>query len=171
MARIGRPPKYCNCMDLQAMCELYFETCEEGRIIEKFTVKSGVVTYTELIPPSKPGLAYFLGYQDRHSISDIINRNDNKEGFAPVLKRAIAYIEAEKLAGAQTGRLNPIAVIFDLKNNHDYKDVQTVENIDNVPRLPEGIEEQDLEQIVREVLNRSKPAEVAHLAVAGKAGK
>ena len=26
----GRPPKYNNCMDFDAMCELYFESCDES---------------------------------------------------------------------------------------------------------------------------------------------
>ena len=147
----GRPPKYKTPDQLKHAIQKYFRRADKQ---EK--------------PYTIPGLALFLGFISRQSIIDYEKRD--KEYSFPI-KKARTRIEAQRNEMLLDAKGNPAGKIFDLKNNFGWKDVQTVENLDNVPRLPEGIEEQDLEQIVREVLNRSKPAEVTHLSVAGKSGK
>jgi len=99
----GRPLKFNNCLDLDGMCHLYFEECKE-----------------EKEHPTVSGLAYFLDV-DRKTITNYQSRGE----FFPTIKRAKAYIEAyleQKLFGnTVTG------VIFNLKNNFEWKDKQELE--------------------------------------------
>lgn len=100
----GRPLKYNNCLDLDGMCHLYFEECEEKEQ-----------------HPTVAGLAYFLDV-DRKTIT---NYQKNEEYF-PTIKRAKAYIEAyleQRLYGTTV-----TGVIFNLKNNFDWKDKQELEH-------------------------------------------
>jgi hypothetical protein len=69
-------------------------------------------------PPTIAGLAYFLGFEDRHAL----NTYEGYDGFSATVKRARSRIEqdrAERLLGRDT--FTP-GVIFDLKNNHGWKD-------------------------------------------------
>lgn len=70
-------------------------------------------------PPTIAGLAYFLGFSDRHALAEY-------EGYGPefsaTVKRARLKIEddrSSRLLGKDT--FTP-GVIFDLKNNHGWKD-------------------------------------------------
>lgn len=94
----GRPLKYNNCLDLDGMCHLYFEECEDN---EKH--------------PTVSGLAYFLDV-DRKTLINYQRRDE----FFHTIKRAKGYIESyleQWLYGnSVTG------VIFNLKNNFDWKD-------------------------------------------------
>ncbi|MFZ7127548.1 MAG: terminase small subunit [Desulfobacterales bacterium] len=123
----GRPAKYDNCLDLQAMCEMYLEHCNEGEEIEKWSSKKGEsVKIRQKIPPTKPGLAVFLGYSSRHSLKDLLNNPD----FSPTLRRIFTHIENDKLVGMLMGRYNVTAGVFDLTNNADYRQ-RTEQEINN----------------------------------------
>lgn len=58
----GRPPKYNNCMDFDARCELYFEECEESQ--KPFTV-AGLVLALDL---SHQG---FKEYREKPEFSEV----------------------------------------------------------------------------------------------------
>lgn len=94
----GRPLKYNNCLDLDSACNLYFEDCEE-------TKKHPTIT----------GLALALG-MDRKGITNYAKRDE----FFPTIKKARLYVESyleQKLYSGQVA-----GVIFNLKNNFDWKD-------------------------------------------------
>lgn len=94
----GRPLKFDNCLDLDGMCHLYFEECEDNKK-----------------HPTVSGLAYFLDV-DRKTITNYSNR----EEFFPTIKRAKAYIESyleQWLYGN-----NVTGTIFNLKNNFGWTD-------------------------------------------------
>jgi len=98
----GRPPKYSDPAIMQAAIDSYFSS-----------------------NPSKPtivGFALFLGFCDRQSLNDYVNRNahegeDQKEEFACIIKTAISRIEQvheERILTSNT----PAGSIFWLKNRN-----------------------------------------------------
>jgi hypothetical protein len=97
----GRPRLYNNCLDMDAMCEIYFEECKE-----------------EEQHPTVSGLAYALGFTHRHSVWDYANRNqdDGHNGFANVIKRATLRILSACEQNMMDGRKNPSGAIFIAKN-------------------------------------------------------
>ena len=69
-------------------------------------------------PITVSGLAYALGI-DRRTL--LRYRAEDNE-FCPTIKRAIARIEADKVKNAMKGKYDKTICIFDLKNNHGWKD-------------------------------------------------
>lgn len=70
-------------------------------------------------PPTLAGLCYFLGFQDKQALSEYEGYGDE---FSLPVKKARLRIEedrSERLLGKDT--FTP-GVIFDLKNNHGWKD-------------------------------------------------
>ena len=68
--------------------------------------------------PTVAGLCYFLGFADRHALAEY----EGYDGFSATVKRARLRIEqdrAERLIEKDT--FTP-GLIFDLKNNHGWKD-------------------------------------------------
>ena len=103
----GRPPLYETPEQMQDIIESYFVS----------------VTYIhpdtgqEITRPTMAGLARHLG-MDRRSLVNYANKND----FFPTIKEARARVEE-----ALENRLfdpSPTGVIFNLKNNFGWKDVQ-----------------------------------------------
>lgn len=104
MAIIGRPPKYSNPEEMQALIDAYFAECDEK---EK--------------PYTITGLALALN-MTRQGLIDY----QNKDAFADTVKRAKLYVEADTEARLQTAR-NPAGIIFALKNNYNWRDKQEVD--------------------------------------------
>jgi len=103
--------KYRSGVELQRKIDEYFNECDANKS-----------TYTVT------GLSYFLGFADRQSIYDYINKNKSKEmSFA--VKRARTRIEAS--VEARLIDKNSIGAMFWLKN-HDWSDVQKIEHSGDV---------------------------------------
>ena len=69
-------------------------------------------------PYTIPGLAYFLGFLDRHSVINYTG----KPAFYATLKAARSRIERQRVENLVSGKGSCPGQIFDLKNNFDYKD-------------------------------------------------
>jgi len=99
----GQPPTYNNCLDLEFMCDMYFDECKEDGL-----------------HPTISGLAVALN-MSRRSITNYKNRDE----FFPTIKKARlkveAYLEQKLFGNSVTG------VIFNLKNNFDWKDKTEVD--------------------------------------------
>lgn len=70
-------------------------------------------------PPTIAGLCYYLGFSDRHALAEY---ETYEEPFSATVKRARLRIEqdrSKRLLGRDT--FTP-GVVFDLKNNHGWKD-------------------------------------------------
>ena len=101
--RTGRPPHWNNCYDLDFMCEMYFDWCEE-----------------ENKHPGVCGLAVFLGV-DRQTILDYSRRPEFSDTIKKAKGRVEAYLE-------QCLHSNSVAgTIFNMKNNFGWKDQTQVE--------------------------------------------
>lgn len=99
---MSRPRLYPDASVLAERIEAYFAELE-------YTTK----------PPTIAGLCYFLGFQDKQALSEYEGYGDE---FSLPVKRARLRIESdrsERLLGKDTFTAG---VIFDLKNNHGWKD-------------------------------------------------
>lgn len=73
--------------------------------------------------PTVAGICFFLGFDDRHALAQY----EEYDGFSATVKKARLRIEqdrAERLIGKDT--FTP-GIIFDLKNNHGWKDKTEVD--------------------------------------------
>lgn len=112
----GRKPLYKTAQELQDKIDKYFEEkCKTVPILNENgipLVTTKGIPVVEVNPPTVAGLALYLGFEDRRSIYDYANRNDE---FSHTIKRAITRIEeyAEKqlTSGASVGAM------FWLKNH------------------------------------------------------
>lgn len=108
MARMGRPPLYNNCMDLDAMIQMYFDDMDE-----------------QDRPYTIAGIVYYLGFNDK----DAVARYRDKPDFSGPLKRARLRIESQRSEQLLSSKGNPVGKIFDLKANFGWVDrVEVVGN-------------------------------------------
>lgn len=121
MAKAGRPRAFKNVEEVKSKIDAYFNYCEEK---EK--------------PYTMSGLAYYLEIDRR----TLLNYSKNEE-FFPLIKKARDRVQMQLEEGLY--RLgNNSGIIFNLKNNFDWKDKVEVKNT-NLPKVEEllsKIEEQ-----------------------------
>jgi hypothetical protein len=101
----GRPPLYTSVEELDKGIERYFQECD--------------VTRT---PYTMSGLAYALG-MDRTSLI----RYGKEEQFYNSIKKAKEKVEKSLEEKLVAGTGNATGIIFNLKNNYDWKDKQEIE--------------------------------------------
>ncbi len=94
MAKVGRPPLYNNCMDLDAMCELYFEEKEQ----------TGEPVLISELP-------LFIGFGSRYTWYDL----EEKPEFYHVVKKVRHRLETECERAMMKDKGSPIKHIFRLK--------------------------------------------------------
>ena len=97
----GAKPKYTDVELFAQKCDEYFEDCDRREA-----------------PYTIPGLAYFLGFADRHSVLNYIGKPE----FLATLKAARSRIERQRVENLILGNGSTPGQIFDLKNNFDYTD-------------------------------------------------
>lgn len=118
---------------------LAFETVEElQEAVEAYFSESGdawvIVDGNPDFRPTMSGLAIALGV-DRKTITNYAHKDE----FFPTIKKARALVEKaleERLYGN-----NVTGVIFNLKNNFDWRDKQDIDNTHTYPQLtPEEVD-------------------------------
>jgi len=103
----GRPRKFTEVEKMQARIDLYFDDCEaRGK------------------PPTIAGLAYSLGFEDRHALAEYEKRDE----FSATVKKARLRIEQDRAERVLDKDRFTAGVIFDLKANHGWKDTVHVDN-------------------------------------------
>lgn len=113
MAKAGRPRAFKNVEEVKSKIDAYFNYCEEK---EK--------------PYTMSGLAYYLEI-DRKTL---LNYSKNEE-FSPLIKKARDRVQMQLEEGLY--RLgNNSGIIFNLKNNFDWKDKVEVKNT-KLPKVEE----------------------------------
>ena len=114
---VGRPPLFTNAEDLAYIIDEYFDYCD-NRIQQIYSAKAdGVIEVMNPAPYTMAGLAYRIG-MDRKSLLNY----SKKEEFFPTIKAARDRVEAdveERMNDKQT--FTP-GLIFNAKNNFDWKD-------------------------------------------------
>lgn len=132
----GRPMKYKTLEELQEAVDKYFK--------EDAMIKMGE---HNMFAPTMSGLAYSLGMCRK----TLLNYS-NKDEFLHTIKDA-----RNRIAAALEQRLyfsNPTGVIFNLKNNFDWKDKQEVETKD----VTQEISDDDLNAKIVELMEKLKNA-------------
>ena len=97
----GQPRLFNSPEDIQPLIEDYFKQCD-----------------TNKRPYTVAGLAHHIGFSSRQSLFDY----EKFPEFADTLKRAKFRIEAQRNEQLIAGQGNVVGMIFDLKNNFDWKD-------------------------------------------------
>ena len=115
MAEAGRPLIFESAEELQELIDAYFELCDNA------TIKDDDGKTLRFKPYTMSGLALAIGC-DRKTLLNYSHR----EAFFPTLKKAKErvqnYAEESLYSNPRTA-----GVIFSLKNNHDWRDKQEIE--------------------------------------------
>lgn len=104
----GRPRKYEDPEEFERLVDAYFEGC---------------ATLNEV--PSMTGLSLVLGFADRQSFTEYEKYG---EAFSLTVKRARSRVELDRQNRLVKPQTYTPGLIFDLKNNHGWKDTQQQEH-------------------------------------------
>jgi hypothetical protein len=114
----GRPPLYSDPLKMEAKIEQYFDKrTREGK------------------PPTIAGLCVFLGFSERHALAEYQKRKP----FSATVKRARLRIEEDRADRLLEGP-NTAGVIFDLTNNHGWKNPQHMKHSQDEDGEPQKVD-------------------------------
>lgn len=118
---------------LQKAIDGYFEECD-SRIIDVINKKTGEVTKaTRPIPYTIEGLCEILECSRQTLLN--YERESGYEDYFDTIKKAKLKIQKNKVERALVGESQPAMSIFDLKNNHHYKDKVEKEEENKPPKV------------------------------------
>jgi len=117
----GRPRKYQSVEAMQTAIEAYFAKCDERTAV--VVAKDHLITISKPEPYTIQGLTVALGLT-REGMCDYEARPE----FADTVKAAKQRCEADKVRHMLDGDGYGPGYIFDLKNNHGWKDQQQIEH-------------------------------------------
>lgn len=123
----GRSKQWETPEKLQIDIDEYFTKCEVRTIKVYDKVKKTVIEIFKPIPYTIEGLCEVLDC-GRHALLNY-EKQAGYEEFFTTIKKAKLKIQRNKLERGLDGESNPAVTIFDLKNNHDYKDKTEATNI------------------------------------------
>ena len=158
MAKMGRPPLYTNCMDFDAMCELYFESCDlyAEPIYSKTKVKENnqgeaipIITGYQVKPKpyTMEKLAEFLGFYDRDSVLNYEKRKIDHIDFAGPIKRARLRICGQVFENGLANKGSAIFAIFYGRNNSNYTNEVSI--VDDTDRPETDLGAKDIDRLKR----------------------
>ena len=120
-SRRGRPRIIKSVDKLTEDADAYFADCDERN--KPFTMA---------------GLAFWLGFTDRHGLNDY----ERQDEYSATIKRLRLRIEQQRNETLLCRTTFTPGIIFDLKNNHGWKDQQQLEHSGTVNVLFETVYEQ-----------------------------
>ena len=106
--------------ELEEKIQEYFDVCDSNTTEVYVKSKAEIQTIANPIPYTIEGLCEVLGCT-RQTLLNYENREGYEEYF-DTIKKAKMKIQRNKLERGLMGTSNPAVTIFDLKNNHGYKD-------------------------------------------------
>jgi len=121
----GRPVKYETPDDMQVKIDAYFSACDSR--VKQIVTKEGVVTVRFPAPYTIQGLAVALNLT-----MEGLSEFQAKPEFSVTVKTAKQRCEANKVQHMLDGDGYGPGYIFDLKNNHGWKDQQQIEHSGSV---------------------------------------
>ena len=116
----GLSKRFQSAEDMQLAIDSYFNECD-GNILKMD--KYGNATKE---PYTIEGLAEALGFKETDSLLNY-EKEEGYEEFFGTIKKAKLKIQRNKVVNLLAGISNPAGSIFDLKNNHGYKDKQEID--------------------------------------------
>lgn len=121
----GRPRKVDSVKELQNKINAYFDSCD-NRMTEVYDKKAGgIIKFKNPIPYTIEGLCEALEV-DRDTLLNYEKKDGYQEYFGTI-KKAKLKVQRNKLERGLEGLSNPTLTIFDLKNNHGYRDETQVD--------------------------------------------
>ena len=133
----GRPPLYSDPLLMEAKIDQYFDEC-----------------LAETRPPTIAGLCYFLGFCDKQALSEY----EKREHFSLTVKKARLRIEMDRSERLLKSGAPTAGVIFDLTNNHGWKNPQHMKHSQDEDGEPQKIEvEHKATDALRQFLANAKP--------------
>jgi hypothetical protein len=117
----GRPRKYNSVEEMDKKIQEYFDECDNNtkEILDK--KDGGLITISFPLPYTVEGLALALGFCDRNSLLDY-QKEEGYEEYFRTIKNAKLKTQQNKVVNGLTGVYNSAVTIFDLKNNHGYRE-------------------------------------------------
>lgn len=117
----GKPKKYESVEEMEEVIQKYFDGCD-SHTKEVYDKKNQEVkTIKDPIPYTIEGLALALDFDDRSSLLDYQKEKGYEEYFHTI-KNAKLKVQQNKIVNGLNGNYNCAVAIFDLKNNHGYRD-------------------------------------------------
>jgi len=123
--RVGRPPKYTNCLDLLADIDDYFDTCDEGKLVKGRDKSGREYEEQRAIPYTVGALAIHLGLYGQSWQEELSSRSSD---FSDCLKYARGRIESQREVSLLDGSTNVIGSIFWLKARAGWRDTPEVKD-------------------------------------------
>lgn len=122
----GRSKQWGTPKELQSDIDAYFNECD-NRVVQVYDKKQQeIVELKKQIPYTIEGLCDVLEC-DRATLLNY-ERKVGYEEYFNTIKKAKNKIQRNKLERGLDGESNPAVTIFDLKNNHGYKDKTETEH-------------------------------------------
>ena len=118
----GRPRKFKTVAEMDEAIEAYFLVCD-ARTMEVVTRNGDLINVRRPEPYTTQGLAVALDLTTK-SLLDYEERDE----FCSTIKKAKSRVEANKVVHMLDGDGYGAGYIFDLKNNHGWKDNRGVEH-------------------------------------------
>ncbi len=120
---------------LQTKIDKYFKDCDAKVFV---MIKENPVTE----PYTVSGMACSLGVsRETVHLYSTGEYDTPDESYSDTIKKAVAKIERDKIAKAMLGLYDRTICIFDLKNNHNWKDRSELDVQDTRPLKNESTEE------------------------------
>jgi hypothetical protein len=119
----GRPRKFETVEAMQEAIDAYFKKCDERKRKVYDKKAQEIVEIVDPEPYTIEGLALALDFADRNSLLDY-EKEKGYEAFFRTVKKAKLKVQKNKVTNGLDGNYNPVVTLFDLKNNHGYKDKQ-----------------------------------------------
>ena len=133
----GKPKKYKDVAELQKVIDAYFYECDSNTVKEYSKYADSIIEVPKPIPYTIEGLAYALDITRATLLN--YEKKEGYEEFFYTLERAKSRIQKNKLERGLMGESVASVTIFDLKNNHEYKD-QSALDLGNKDGQPFEIE-------------------------------
>ncbi len=121
----GKPKYWLTPKELQDDIDSYFEECDDRICTIYDKVRQTTVDIKKQIPYTIEGLCETLDC-DRDTLLNYEKKEGYEEYFGTI-KKAKIKVQRNKLERGLDNISNPAVTIFDLKNNHGYKDKSEVE--------------------------------------------
>lgn len=112
--------------DLQSDIDSYFSLCDEREVEVYSKSAQDVIKIKKPIPYTIEGLCDTLECERETLLN--YEKKEGYEEFFSTIKKAKLKIQRNKLERGLCGESNPAVTIFDLKNNHGYKDKTETEH-------------------------------------------
>lgn len=121
-----REKQFTTVKELQSAIDEYFDLCDNNSIDVYDKKNQSIVQMKHPIPYTIEGLCEVLDC-DRMTLLNY-EKQTGYEVYFDTIKKAKLKIQRNKVERGLSGLSNPAVSIFDLKNNHQYKD-QTDSNV------------------------------------------